>query len=140
VTVRGQININQAPREVLLTLPGLTSGDVDTIVQQRQSAIASDPTDKTWAQSVLGGKVDAGLYTGTAYQYSADIVAVSANGRAFKRVRVIIDTRNGTQKIIYRRDLTEFGWPLDPEILSSLRSGRGVPGGAGQPDPTRRMM
>lgn len=137
----GKININTAPREVLLTLPGLTDSDVDSILSQRPSASASDPTDTTWAQTVLSGKTEAQqLITGQAYQYSADIVAVSANGRSFKRVRVVIDIRNTTPRIIYRRDLTEFGWPLDPEILASLKRGTGIPGGAGSVDPNRRSM
>jgi hypothetical protein len=120
----------------------LTDGDVNSIISQRGSATSSDPTDTRWVATTLGPKAAdiANLITGQAYQYSADIVAVSANGRSFKRVRVVIDIRNTTPKIIYRRDLTQFGWPLDPEILASLRRGAGIPGGAGTVDPTRRSM
>ncbi|HZZ41385.1 MAG TPA: type II secretion system protein GspK, partial [Tepidisphaeraceae bacterium] len=138
-TATGLININTAPREVLLCLPGLTESDVDAMITQRESSVLSDPIDTTWAQSILAGKPGvAALVTGQSYQYSADIVAVSANGRAFKRVRVVIDIQSGTPKIIFRRDMTEFGWPLDPAILESLRSGNGVPGGSGTMDSSRR--
>jgi type II secretory pathway component PulK len=145
-TASGRINVNTAPREVLLCLPGLSESDVDAIISQRSSSLSSDPTDTTWLASTLGPKVnDVMNYvsTGSSYQYSADIVAVSANGRSFKRTRVIFDTRSGTPKIIYRRDLTPFGWPLDPQILDSLRHGAGIPGGSaasGNTGSSRRTM
>ena len=33
--------------------------------------------------------------TAKTFQYSADILAVSENGRAFKRVRIVVNTRTG---------------------------------------------
>lgn len=144
-TISGRINVNTAPREVLRCLPGLTESDVDAILSQRTSNLSSDPSDTRWLASTLGPKVaDVTNYiTGQSFQYSADIVAVSANGRSFKRTRVIFDIRSATPKIIYRRDLTEFGWPLDPQILDSLRNGGGIPGGgttANTPGSSRRTM
>jgi hypothetical protein len=142
VIPRGRINVNQAPSEVLACLPGLTTSDVSQMITQR--ANLSDPTDISWLSKALpgkdlttGGPSGAGYVTGKTYQYSADIIAVSGNGRAFKRVRVIIDARSTPFKIIYRRDITERGWPLAPEILTSLRQGAGLPPSAYQPPPGR---
>jgi hypothetical protein len=70
------------------------------------------------------------LITTTTNQYSADILAASANGRAFKRVRIVVDASGTTPQIIYRREITDRGWPLDPQILASLRAGQG-PGAVG---------
>jgi hypothetical protein len=50
---------------------------------------------------------------------------------------VILDARSTPFKIIYRRDITERGWPLAPEILTSLRQGAGLPPSAYQPPPGR---
>jgi hypothetical protein len=72
--------------------------------------------------------------TGRGGQYSADIVAVSGDGRAFKRVRIVADATGGgttaTPRILYRRDLTDQGWPLDRAILESLRGGGSIQEGS----------
>ena len=60
------------------------------------------------------------------YQYSADIVATSADGRAFCRYYVVIDTAQGTPRMVYKQSLHQFGWPLDPEILMALRNGEEI--------------
>ena len=68
--------------------------------------------------------------TDKSYQYSADIVAVSGDGRAFKRVFIVVDASKyptTPATIVYRKDLTELGWPLPPEYRASLRAGQGVP-------------
>jgi hypothetical protein len=131
VTRRGRVNINQAPREVLLTLPNLTESDVDALIARRTTAVQSDPYGTTWVQQALPEKAAAlnNLITGRGLIYSADIVAVSGDGRAFKRVRVVIDCRTASApKFVYRRDITDRGFPLDRSILESLRAGRGVYG------------
>ncbi len=124
-TLRGRINMNSAPREVLLCLAGLESGDVDKILAQRTGATTSDSL--AWVTEALGSKA-VGLesqITATSSQYSGDILAVSANGRSYKRVRIVIDNRTSVPQIIYRRDLTDRGWPMDKQILNSLRAGQG---------------
>jgi hypothetical protein len=66
------------------------------------------------------------VITGKTSQYSADIIAVTGNGRAFKRVRIVVDASGDTPQIVYRRELTDRGWPMDPQILASLRAGEGL--------------
>jgi hypothetical protein len=90
-TPRALVNVNTAPREVLLTIPGLESGDVDKLLR-----------------------------------VSADILAVSANGRAYKRVRIVVDVSGDAPQIIYRREITDRGWPLDPAILDQVRDGQAL--------------
>jgi type II secretory pathway component PulK len=58
-------------------------------------------------------------------RYSADIVSVSGDGRAFRRCRIVVDATK-TPKIIYRQDLTHLGWPLAPGILTALKNGKTV--------------
>lgn len=124
--VKGRINVNMAPRDVLLCLPGLESGDVDTLISARQSNAAGE-TSVAWVADALQKKA-IGLgdkITGKSYQYSADILAVSGNGRAFKRVRIVVNASGSTPQIIYRRDISDRGWPMDQQILTSLRAGQG---------------
>lgn len=124
---KGKINVNTAPRDVLLTLPNLETADVDKLLSARQSQSSSTSGSISWVADALEKKAIglADRITGTTYQYSADILAVSGNGRGFKRVRLVIDTSKTTPQVVYRRDLTDRGWPMDPEILESLRTGQG---------------
>jgi len=131
--VRGRVNVNAASREVLMTLPGLSDADADALIARRAGAVATDPYDVRWVAEALPEK--AGLIqnqiVGRGFAYSADIVAASADGRAFRRVRIVVDTSSGTPSLVYRRDLTERGWPMDPAVLQELRSGQGTTATAG---------
>jgi DNA uptake protein ComE-like DNA-binding protein len=129
----GKINVNWGPREVLLTLPNLETTDVDKLVAARQGLSATDLESVAWVADALGEKA-VGLgnsITARSSQHSALILAVSGDGRGFKLVRVVIDTTSTTPQIIYRRDLTERGWPMDTQILTSLRTGQGPGSWAG---------
>jgi len=124
-TSTGLININTAPREVLLTLPGLQPNDADAIIGERQRA---DTSSIMWLGDAMSMQKAAqiGQYvTNRSFIYSADIVAVSGDGRAFKRVRVVVDARTSPAKILYRKDLTSYGWPLPESVRTSLRDGKG---------------
>lgn len=121
-TLVGRINVNTAPRETLATLPGIEQSDVDNLLSKR----AGQSTDITWLYDAVG-PVKAGLLgarvTNKSYQYAADIVAITGNGRVFKRVRIVVDGRSTPAKIIYRKDLTSLGWPLEESIRQTVRTG-----------------
>ena len=123
----GLVNVNTAPREVLQCLGGLSQSDVDALLAQRQTA---DTSNAGWVlQALQPQKLAAvgGRLTSRSFQYSADIVAVSGDGRAFCRARIVVDCSGTMPKIIYRKDLTALGWPLTQDILATLRSGRQLP-------------
>ncbi len=131
--LRGRININSAPKDILRTLPGLEESDVDQLLARRPAAVAAKPTGIAWVADALGTKA-IGLgnqITSRSFQYSADIIAVAGNGRGLRRCRIVVDVSDTTPRIAYRRDITERGWPLDATILDSLRRGEGLNGGAG---------
>jgi len=126
--VKGLININTAPRDVLFCIPGLESSDVDSLISARQGT-AAGATNIAWIVDVLDQKKCHGLaskITGKSSQYSADIVAVSGDGRSFKRVRIVVDASSTSPQIVYRRDLSDRSWPMNPQILTLLRSGQGM--------------
>ena len=123
----GKVNINTAPREVLLCLPSLESSDADAIISHRQSQ-TSDPTDISWLATTLTHQkavAIGGLVSGQSLIYSGDVVAISPDGRAFRRYRVVISGKTTPARIIYRRDLTSAGWPLPSEIRAAIRAGQG---------------
>lgn len=128
--LRGRINVNAAPREVLLCLTPLTSADVDALLASRATSARTDARSAAWVYDVLHGKA-VGIgnrIAGQGCQFSAEIVASSGDGRAFKRVRIVVDVSGASPRIVYRRDRTAMGWPLDPAILKQLRRGGRVNG------------
>jgi type II secretory pathway component PulK len=124
-TLKGLININTAPRHVLLCLPGIDEGDAAALIGKRSDSATT--TGMAWAFDVLTPAKVAAMgaqITSRSFIYSADIVGVSGDGRAYKRVRIVIDAQKSPAKIIYRRDLTSYGWPLDRQIQDDLRNGQ----------------
>ena len=126
--VQGLIDLRAAPREVLACLPGLDESDVAALLTSRPGADAEGDSIAWVAEALPREKAIAiGSYiTNRSYQFSADIVSVSGNGRAFKRCRIVVDARETPPRVIYRQDLTHLGWPLSQEILAQLRSGTPV--------------
>ena len=127
----GQVNINTAPKAVLMALPGFLESDADAIIDYRETLIGQNSLDIPNITWLLDCGIDpatlvaAGPYiTGKSTVFSADIVTVSDDGRAFKRIMIVVDTSSGTPRILYRRDLTDYGWPLDPQIRKDLRDSR----------------
>ncbi|MBI1338111.1 MAG: hypothetical protein GC164_14290 [Phycisphaera sp.] len=123
---RFRLNLNAAPAAVIACLPGLTDSDAQALLAARL-ALGGSGQSLSWALDVIDKDrlieaTGAGV-VGRGYQYSADIVCVTANGRAFSRAKYVIDARNTTPRVVWRQDLTARGWPLDPTILDRLRSG-----------------
>jgi type II secretory pathway component PulK len=123
---RGRVNVNTAPREVLMTLIpfGVSETDIDTLVSYRSANVDPSAGDTSWVNAAIGNRGNNfnNRICGQSLRYSADILAVSGNGRAFKRVRIVIDSTQTPPAIVYRRDMTDRGWPMDQEILTSLRN------------------
>ena len=121
----GLVNVNTAPRQVLLCLPGLDESDVQALVAKRADA-GIDLSTIAWVAEALPREkaIAVGDYITTrSFQFSADIVSLSGNGRAFKRYRVVVDARESPPRALYWKELTHLGWPLAPEIIPVLRSG-----------------
>ncbi len=124
----GRVNINTASAEVLRCLPGLEESDVDALLQARpQSAAAAEGV--AWVVEALDEEKAEGIgsyITSRSYQFSTDIVATTADGRGYRRVRVVLDARESPPRVLYWQDLTHLGWPLDYELRASLRRGEGI--------------
>lgn len=130
-TLTGLINVNTAPKEVLMCLPNLTESDADALVSQRQNGSSTQSVG--WVLKTLTPVSKAlGILnniTARSFVYSADIVAVSGDGRSFKRVRIVVNAQTLPAKIVYRRELTSLGWPLPPQIRAAMRAAQPPPNG-----------
>ena len=126
--IQGRVNVNVAPRQVLACLPELDEADAAALVSHREGG-GADLETIAWVLDALSAEKAAaigGAITVRSYQYAADVVAVAHDGRGFARRRVVIDTVDGSPRILAHRDLSGLGWPLDRRILSGLRSGEAM--------------
>lgn len=113
-TVRGLINVNTASEAVLACIPGIGPTKAASLVALRLSR-GDTLTSYAWLTEVLDpvSLAQAGPYiTDQSYQFSADIAAVGPHGHGYARVRYVFDTSQGTPRIVYRQDLTGYGWAL----------------------------
>ena len=124
-TLTGLVNVNTASAQVLACLPGLTASDAQALVAKRQTNTTT--MGIAWVLEALGSTKAVGvgsMITGRSFRFSADIVGVSGDGRAYKRVRIVADSTQSPPKLLYRKDLTDLGWPLDPADRELLRRGQ----------------
>lgn len=125
----GMVNVNTAPREVLLCLPELVESDADALISQRANLEESERETIAWVTDVLDqdkAMAIGGHITTRSMQKAADIVSVSRNGRAYRRYQVVLDMQNDAPRILYWKSLHHFGWPLEAQIISSLRAGGNI--------------
>ena len=125
----GLVNVNTASAAVLGSIPGIGPDNAAMLVAYR----TSNPdalTSMAWLTTAglsAGGIRRAGPYiTDHSYQFSADIAAVGANGRGYCREKVVFDTSTGKPRIVYRQDLTAYGWALGTETRRSIRANQDI--------------
>ncbi|NLF15817.1 MAG: general secretion pathway protein GspK [Lentisphaerae bacterium] len=108
------LNVATATAAALACLPGVGPDRAEDLVAYRESHAGTMRTP-LWLATALD--TDTALAAGPqvtarSWQVAADIVAVSPSGRAFRRVRYVLDRRQDRPVVVSRRDLTHLGWPL----------------------------
>ncbi len=123
--IPGRININQASRDVLAGIPGMTDEIVEQIVGQRNpdpGADASDMAHETWllTQGLVtldemrtlmpfvcaGGSV-----------YRAQVIGYYDDGRAASRLEVVLDATQQPARVLLWRDISHLGRGYSLETL-----------------------
>jgi hypothetical protein len=132
--IRGRVNVNTANAEVLTALfEDLDNGDEATAESAAQTLITyrqQNPQSLgsvAWVYDALGTgntvltALRRGDYITThSFQFTADIAAVGAYGRGYRRVKFIFDVSDGIPKILYRQDLSRLGWALGEKVHTDL--------------------
>ena len=120
-TTIGRVNVNTASVTVLACLPGMTYDTAQQLVNYRENT-SLDYRTFAWIVDALGSgsselqALARGDYiTARSFQVAADVAALGAFGRGYRRARFVFDTREGTPKIIFRQDLSRLGWALGRE-------------------------
>ena len=121
--IPGRININAAPRPVLLSIPGLDEITVDALIAQRDLEGASaDPGRNypTWllAEQVLTleqMKEVMPYVCGSGEVYRAQVIGYFQGGGAFSRAEVVWDATQPLPRVVFWRDISHLGrgYPLD---------------------------
>lgn len=119
----GLVNVNTASEAVLTCIPGIGADTAAALVAYR-AAHPEALTSMAWLTSAGMTAANirrAGPYiTDQSYQFSADIAAVGANGRGYCREKVVFDVSTGKPRIVYRQDLTPYGWALGVTVRRAL--------------------
>lgn len=122
--VSGRLNVNQAPRALLIGTPGLTEEQVDAIIAARYP----EPTEQmpgseypTWMLSqgiVTLDQMKALLpyVTAAGHVYRAQIFGHYDEGGPDSRVETLIDATSSTPRRLLWRDLTHFGSALPKSL------------------------
>lgn len=129
-TIKGRINVNQAPAAVLLTVPGLTEEMVDQILSMRspepneQVAGSEQPTWLLSSAIVTLDQMKSLLpyLTCRGGVYRAQIIGSFAAGGPVSRVEVLFDATSTQPRQLLWRDLTHLGPGFPRETLGPSMS------------------
>lgn len=129
--IDGRVNINQAPRPVLLAIPGMTEAIADAIIQARPQLSADGAaknimtTRVTPAWLLAEGLVDLDTLRtlgpwlttgGDVYRFQA--IGHFDQGGPNTRLEAMIDGTQSPPRIIFQRDLTSLGRGFHPSLLT----------------------
>ncbi len=112
-----RINVNTAPREVMLALPGLVESEVDNLISIRAGLTPNEPGTLSGAWIVTQANLSADKFkniekyiSGRTYTYRIHSVGYFGKaGGAVARVEAVVDVALGKPRILYYRDLTDLG-------------------------------
>ncbi|MEZ6187028.1 MAG: type II secretion system protein GspK [Planctomycetota bacterium] len=114
----GRINVNTAPREVLLGIPGLEEDDVEAIMSARLD-VSQDLSSPGWLLNAIDLnklRIVADIVTARSEQFTVHALAQLDDRPArFQRVEALIDRTFGPARILLWHDLTPLGFPLPGE-------------------------
>jgi len=115
--IRGRININQAPRTLLLGIPGLTPDVVENIIAERVAAPTENEPDRRYETWLLTeGFVTLEemrqlmpLVTCGGAVHRVQVLGYFDNGGPTARAEAIIDATSEAPGVVFWRDLTHLG-------------------------------
>ncbi len=124
-TIPGRININRAPRLVLLAIPGMTVDMADAIISQRNAQNSEFDTGlqhETWLLSqgiatLSEMKTLLPFVTAGGDVFRAQIVGYFDQGEISARAEVIFDATTAMPRILSWRDISHLGRGYAREML-----------------------
>jgi type II secretory pathway component PulK len=125
--VPGRININQAPKVVLLGIPGLAADQVDQIISRRilnPKDADSSRLYETWLMdegivTLAEMKALMPFVTGGGSVYRAQVIGYFDEGGPAARLEVVIDATATPPRVVFWRDISHLGRGYPVEILGT---------------------
>ena len=123
--IPGRINLNQAPRPVLMAIPEMTEELVDAILAQRSAEPSQDDPNRNYATWPL---VE-GIVTleemqslmpyvcGSGDVHRAQVVGYYPLGGAYSRAEVVWDATKPVPRAVLWRDISHLGRGYPLEVL-----------------------
>ena len=142
--IPGRININQAPRSILMGIPGMNEDIVEQIITQRQLEPApDDPSQQheTWLMTSLIVTLNEmkqliPFITTRGDVHRAQIVGYYEDGGATSRAEVIFDATGEIPRIVFWRDISHLGKGYSIDFLGFSSGGISTGTGASPAVPT----
>lgn len=125
--IPGRININQAPRHLLLGIPGMTEEIADRIIAEREPYPPPERPHRRYETWILSE----GLVTLQEMKtmmpfvcagggvYRAQVVGYFDEGGPSARVEAVIDATNGAPRLLFWRNLSHLGRGYPLEVLGT---------------------
>jgi DNA uptake protein ComE-like DNA-binding protein len=125
--IPGRININQAPRTLLVGIPGMTTEMVDQIISSRiVNPKDADPSRRyeTWLLdegivTLAQMKALMPFITGGGSVFRAQVVGYFDEGGPAARLEVVIDATASPPRVVFWRDISHLGRGYPVEILGT---------------------
>lgn len=116
-----RVNVNTAPFEVLMALPGMDQSTAASAVAAREGLDPLDPATTTGAWLVTQAGMTADKFralepyvTGRTMTYRVHALGYFAAGGPVARAEAVVDTNQGKPRVLYFRDLTDLGRGFEP--------------------------
>ncbi len=139
--IRGRINIQRAPREVIAAIPGIDSDIVDRILSARMSHENDDIATLrhcVWLASDEIMDIEelrrlSPYITGGGDVFRCQIVAALDNSRQIARAEVVIDATANPPRQLYWKDLGMLGPGFSPDVVGAIAADSESAGELGPP-------
>lgn len=131
--IEGRININQARREILIGIPGMTEEVADAIVSSQQVTADGAPlTDAIQRRGTTGWLLEDRLtdlatlraidpfITARGDVYRVQVLGYSDGGGPVSRVEAVIDASQLPPRIVFQRELDGLGRGYGKQFLTPL--------------------
>lgn len=133
LVIRGRINVNTAPKAVLLCVPGMTEGAVDKILAARNPLTDQDPDDENAVdRSQPSWLVTEGIVTLPLFRsllpylttggsvYRAQVAAFFEGKGPILRAEVVIDATGSGPREVYWRNMRALGRGFTRDVLGDV--------------------
>jgi hypothetical protein len=116
-TIPGRINVNQAPRTVLMGIPGMQPEVADLIISRREAEATSENPSRrheTWLLqeglvTLEEMRTMMPFVTGGGDVYRCQVVGYFQGGQASSRAEVVFDATYTLPRLVFWRDISHLG-------------------------------